>query len=73
MVAIPIGAEVTGSGASPASWESLTPIAAMWNPRASLSSQKRIAVAVNGFGPSVPPSDRIPGVPVATSIASTFE
>ena len=68
----PIGADVTGSGLSPASWESLTPMAAILKPFASLSSQKSIAVAVNGFGPWVPVPEWAPEGPVATSMASTF-
>ena len=65
---MPIGDEV-GPDVSPASWESLTPSAAILNPSASRCSQKSIAVTVNGLGPWPPR----PAGPVATSIPSTFE
>ena len=55
----------------PASWESLTPMAAILKPFASLSSQKSIAVAVNGFGPGIARAVERPTGPVAISIAST--
>jgi len=56
--------------------ESLTPTAAILfefrPPESIASSQKRIAVSVKGFGPGSG-SCFSPAVPVAISIASTFE
>jgi hypothetical protein len=70
-VGSPIG-DWVGSDVRPARCESLPPTAAILWPASSLSSQNRIAVTVNGFGPGSPGVSRSAG-PVAISIASTSE